>query len=241
MNQSNKRGPWIRSCRRFPPVGCLGSVLLLLGFIAVILYLIVGFLRSSQVYREAIRRAKMNPVVMGTLGSPVREGFLVLGMIWASGSSGTADLSIPLSGPKGKAEIRAVAAKTDGKWTFSSIDIAFKPSGKRIDLLATSGLPPQALADKAGCPVPGELFHWQASYCMWIHETDDFLQANVQKCFDERSAKDEKTASTDCEKKISYRSRICEQMVQEGFFQGSTSDCMKSVQTIPRPVREGGI
>ena len=69
------------------------------------------------------------------MGSPIKEGLLVAGNINIRGSSGEADLAIPISGPKGKAILYAVATKSAGKWTFRTLEVAMEASGERIDIL----------------------------------------------------------------------------------------------------------
>ncbi len=51
-----------------------------------------------------------------------------------NGGSGEADLAIPISGPKGKATIYAVATKSGGKWTYSKLTVQVVGGGDEIDL-----------------------------------------------------------------------------------------------------------
>ncbi len=50
------------------------------------------------------------------------------------GASGQADIAIPISGPKGKATIYAVATKSGGKWTYSKLTVQVVGGGDEIDL-----------------------------------------------------------------------------------------------------------
>jgi hypothetical protein len=135
MNQPQERNWWNRNWKWFVPVGCLGAIVLLVGFGAMIVFLAFGFVKSSESYKQAVAIAKTNSAVMEALGSPIKEGLLFAGNINISGSSGEADLAIPISGPKGKAILYAVATKSAGKWTFSTLEVAIKASGERIDIL----------------------------------------------------------------------------------------------------------
>ena len=132
MNQAHERNWWKRNWKWFVPVGGLGAIVL---FVAVIGYLAFGFVKSCEIYEMATAKAKRNSSVVEALGSPIEEGLLVMGNIKLSGSSGKADLSIPISGPGGKAKIYAVATKSTGHWTFSTLVVAIKSSGERINLL----------------------------------------------------------------------------------------------------------
>ncbi len=69
------------------------------------------------------------------LGTPVEVGLLTTGNISTSGSSGEADLAIPISGPKGGATVYVVASKSEGEWIFSTLVVGLKEGGERINLL----------------------------------------------------------------------------------------------------------
>jgi len=92
-------------------------------------------IKSSDVYQEALARAKKNNKVQATIGTPIQEGFFATGNINVSGTKGNADLAIPISGPKGSATVYAVARKEAGKWTFSTLDVVVDGGGNRINLL----------------------------------------------------------------------------------------------------------
>jgi hypothetical protein len=72
--------------------------------------------------------------VVNALGFPIKDGFFVSGKTNVSGSSGKADLTIPISGPKGKGTIYFVASKFAGEWTFSKLIVEVGKTGERIDL-----------------------------------------------------------------------------------------------------------
>ena len=63
-------------------------------------------MKSTDVYKEALARAKADPVVIEALGSPIKDGFLLSGNTNVNGASGESNLAIPISGPKGKGTIR---------------------------------------------------------------------------------------------------------------------------------------
>ncbi|NIO19823.1 MAG: hypothetical protein GTN76_03550 [Candidatus Aenigmarchaeota archaeon] len=134
MSQPQERNWWNRNWKWFVPVSCL---VLLVGICAGIAYLGFGLVKSFETYKDAVAKAKTNSAVMEALGSPIKEGLLVAGNINVSGPSGQADLAIPISGPKGKATIHAVAKKSAGKWTFSTLEVAINASGERINILFT--------------------------------------------------------------------------------------------------------
>ena len=141
MDGLQERTWWNRNWKWFVPVAGVCALLLLAGGIG---YLVFGLVKSTEVYKQAVARAKANPAFRETLGSPVKEGLLVAGNINISGPSGKADLAIPISGPKGKATLYAVATMSADKWTFSVLEIAVRSSGKRINLLLPDNATPFA-------------------------------------------------------------------------------------------------
>jgi hypothetical protein len=55
MNQPQGRNWWDRNWKWFVPVGCLGSLILFLGFIAAIMLLVFGMMKSSGAYKNGSR------------------------------------------------------------------------------------------------------------------------------------------------------------------------------------------
>ena len=95
---------------------------------------VFGALKQSDAYKLAIARAKADPRVVAALGSPIEEGWYLSGNTNVNGASGNADLSIPISGPKGKGTIYAVATKSAGEWTYSKLEVKIDSTGETIDL-----------------------------------------------------------------------------------------------------------
>ena len=118
------------------PLGCLVLMVLLGGFVAGLLTFIVTSFHRSDVYQQSLARAREDPRVRQQLGQPIQPAWFISGQLSVSGSSGKADLSIPISGPKGKATIRAVASKNAGEWRFSWLQVVVEGQ-EPIDLLST--------------------------------------------------------------------------------------------------------
>lgn len=128
---------WQRNWKWFVPVGCLGLLAISTGLVVLIVTIVFGMIKSSDVYKGALARAKADPAVEMALGTPIEEGLFVMGNINISGSSGEADLAIPISGPDDEATIYAVAKKSAGQWTFLTLVVKIKSTGERIDLMKT--------------------------------------------------------------------------------------------------------
>jgi len=97
--------------------------------------IVFSAVKSTDVYKDALARAKVHPAVIEALGSPITEGFLVSGNTNVNGASGEANLSIPIAGPKGKGTIYVAARKSLGHWNYSGLVIEIVSTHRRIDLL----------------------------------------------------------------------------------------------------------
>jgi len=109
--------------------------MLFVVFVGSIALIVFSAMKSSDVYKDALARAKTHPAVIEALGSPVTEGFLVSGNTNVNGVSGEANLSVPVSGPKGKGTIYVAATKSLGRWNYSGLVLEIERTHKRIDLL----------------------------------------------------------------------------------------------------------
>lgn len=142
-----------RNWKWFVPVACLGLVTLVIGMCAATIFGLFGMLKASDAYKQALAQASVHPAVIRALGSPLTPGMFVAGSLQVSGSSGTADLEIPLSGPKGKGTLYVVARKSTGQWRFSTLQIRIRETGEHIDLLAPAGGgPPQHQVPSGATP-----------------------------------------------------------------------------------------
>jgi hypothetical protein len=123
------------------PLGCLGALLAFAVFIIAILGIVNVSMRSSDVYRDAMARASADPAVVRELGPPVEAGFLVSGSLNVSGSSGQADIAIPLVGSVREGTLYAVASKSAGRWTFSTLEVEVEGNPSRLPLLPPAPAP----------------------------------------------------------------------------------------------------
>lgn len=137
MEQFREKNWWERNWKWFVPIAVVSFFALLAIFIFLIMTFVFGLMKSSEPYKDAISIARSNYAVVEALGEPIEEGFFTSGNINISGSSGVADLAIPVTGPKGSAVIYLESRKSAGKWSYSTLVIEIKATRKRIDLLAT--------------------------------------------------------------------------------------------------------
>jgi hypothetical protein len=129
---------WKRNWKWFVPLGCSSMVVLFLALVGSIALIVFSAMKSTNVYKDALARAKANSAVIEALGQPIKEGFLVSGNTNVNGASGKANLSIPISGPKGKGTIYVKANKSLGRWNYSGLVVEIARTHQRIDLLHSS-------------------------------------------------------------------------------------------------------
>jgi hypothetical protein len=130
-----KRSWWSRNWKWFVPTGCLTLIVIFVAFIASIVLIVFGALKSTDVYKDSLARAKANPAVIEALGSPIKDGLFISGNTNVNGASGEANLSIPISGPKGKGTLYVKAEKALGRWKYTDLVVEIQNTGERIDLL----------------------------------------------------------------------------------------------------------
>lgn len=104
-------------------------------FVATIVFIVFGALKSTDVYKTAVARAKADLRVRAVLGDDVHEGMFLSGNTNVNGASGQADLSIPISGSKGKGTIYVAATKSVGEWNYTQLVVKTE-GGEIIDLAA---------------------------------------------------------------------------------------------------------
>jgi hypothetical protein len=130
---------WGRNWKWFVPLICAVSMTFIVGFMAAVM----AFIKSSDAYTGAMDRLGTAPAVVEAIGTPIKGGFLVSGNISTSGSFGAADLTIPISGPKGSAWVSLFALKRLGVWHFERMIVHVDATKGTIDLSEHRGAFPK--------------------------------------------------------------------------------------------------
>jgi hypothetical protein len=116
------------------PVGCLLPVLFASGCALMVFFFVTGVMKQSDAYKIALARAQTNPALIEAIGSPISQTGIVSGNSNVNGPTGEANLSFPLSGPKGKATLYVEAKKSADLWFFQTMVVKIEKTGERIDL-----------------------------------------------------------------------------------------------------------
>jgi len=129
------RSNWFgRNWKWVVPLGCLLPVLFAGGCGLLAFLFATGIMKQSDAYKIALARAQANPAVIEAIGSPILQTGVVSGNSNVSGAVGEANLSIPLSGPKGRATLYVEAKKSADRWLFQTMVVEIEKTGDRIDL-----------------------------------------------------------------------------------------------------------
>ena len=113
-------------------------------FVVSLLITVSTVMRSSEAYRMAMNAAQPSPCVSNALGTPLTAGWWMTGSVETQGAKGSAELSIPVHGPKGKGDLNVEAKKQDGVWKIVSLDLEDK-RGRTPIIPAPSGAPCQVI------------------------------------------------------------------------------------------------
>lgn len=88
------------------------------------------------------------------------------------------------------------------------------------------------------CEIPGKAMLWIADYCLHQAETDDFQQPKVQACFEKNQGYKTKDS---CANRKKYKMKLCQHLVNKGYYEGTAEMCFDDKEFIPTTVRNGGI
>lgn len=130
----------VRRRRGCTPLSCLiGSIVfIVIGICATGIFTVtIGLIRDSDAAQEALARAQRDPQVEAALGRPLEIGwFFPTGSISTStDGSGNANLTLPISGPRGSGKLIVSGVRTRGVWEYDRLVVTVDGTGQQIDLL----------------------------------------------------------------------------------------------------------
>jgi Cytochrome oxidase complex assembly protein 1 len=126
----SRNGTWL------VPSLLVAGVAAVAAFVFLLFSLVAGSMRGTDAYRQAVAITAADAIVQSRLGQPIEPGRFIMGSLQESGGSGSADLAIPVHGPKGEATVHVEASKSAGEWRLDTLVVAFDDgTGKRRDLL----------------------------------------------------------------------------------------------------------
>lgn len=121
-----------------PTGGCLIVILLLFVFFGSIFFGISSMMTDSQAYKDALEAAQENEALIELLGEPIESDGYNGGSFGYANGMKSAELNIPIKGPKGEASIFVVGEGTDDQWTYQTMEVHLDGSRDIIDLLEST-------------------------------------------------------------------------------------------------------
>ncbi len=126
---------WKRNWKWAVPLGgCVSLIVVFIIFIGSIFYGVTTVLEESQPYEYALEKINQDEEITNALGSPIEKDGMIQGSYNNNNGNKTADMKIPISGPKGSGTLFVEATGENGDWTYNVIRVEIKDN-ENIDLL----------------------------------------------------------------------------------------------------------
>lgn len=133
QSPQQQKGCLGRNWKWMLPVGCLGLIFAGVALVGGIVFVAMSAIKSSEVYRGALKVVQTHPAAVERLGEPIKDGWFVTGNIKVDAGGGQADFNFPVSGPKGSGTLYVRAVSPDGTWMYERLDLA--AGGETVSLL----------------------------------------------------------------------------------------------------------
>ena len=114
-------------------VGVLAGATTFGVFLVSLFFGVTSMMRSSDAYRMTLEAGGASPCVINSIGTPLKPGWWITGGIETHDNDGSANLVIPIRGPKGNGELSFESKKADGVWHIQSLD--FESGNGRMQLI----------------------------------------------------------------------------------------------------------
>ena len=129
-----ERNASIRKGLLFGCGGCATLAFMVVALIGGIFYFLFSGVRSTEPFQRTLQAAQASPEMRAHLGEPITLGFWFTGSVNWNNDHGTADVQIPLKGPKGSTTVHTIGTKAPASpWIFSKMQT---PAPPEINLLS---------------------------------------------------------------------------------------------------------
>lgn len=118
-----------------PSFGCLTIIVVFALLFGAMVSKVTDMFKDSVPYSVSMEILQKNELVLEKLGEPIEPNGMFKGNINYQDDQGTADLKIPVKGPKGKATMLVIAEKNGDQWTYQTMNVSFDDSEETINLL----------------------------------------------------------------------------------------------------------
>lgn len=118
-----------------PSLGCLTVIVVFILLFGAMVGKVTDMFKDSVPYAVGMETLQKNKLVINKIGEPIEVDGMFQGNINYEDNSGTADLKIPIKGPKGEGTLMIIAEKNGENWTYKTMEVSFKDSKDKINLL----------------------------------------------------------------------------------------------------------
>jgi len=118
---------WKRNWKWVVPVGgCLTVIFLIIFFIGSIFYGVTTIFEGSEPYEYAFQKINQDEQLIELLGAPIEKVGMPQGNINYHNNEKSADMRIPIAGPKGNGMLYIIAHGEGDNWTYDEIRVTVK-------------------------------------------------------------------------------------------------------------------
>lgn len=137
MDTDNNRRNWFQRNWKWaiPSFGCLTIIVVFVLLFSAMVSKVTDMFKDSVPYSVSMETLQKNELVIEKLGEPIEPNGMFQGNINYENDEGTADLKIPVKGPKGEASLLVIAEKKGEHWTYQTMNVSFKDSDETINLI----------------------------------------------------------------------------------------------------------
>jgi hypothetical protein len=122
---------WVVGC------GCLAPILVVGGCIGLVYFSSLGWIKSTEVFGEALERVRAHPVVVEELGEPIETSAVgVRSSFNFTGSGGEAEAEMSIKGSRKSGRMHFAAEKRGDDWVLVELEVSVEGRDEPIDVLA---------------------------------------------------------------------------------------------------------
>ncbi|WP_062056914.1 cytochrome c oxidase assembly factor Coa1 family protein [Aquimarina longa] len=118
-----------------PLGGCLTIIILFFIFLGSAIFGISKMITASSPHQDALIKVNEDDYIIDILGEPIETDGIVNGKLLYENNTGSADISIPIKGPKGEAQLYVVGTKQNELWTYTEMYVIINETDEQIDVL----------------------------------------------------------------------------------------------------------
>jgi len=118
-----------------PVGGCLTIIILFFIFLGSVIFGVSEIITESIPYKDAIEKVNKDDYVAEILGKPIETYGIPSGNWSYNNGAGSADFSVPIKGPKGKATLYLEGTKQNEVWSYTELYVIISETDEQIDLL----------------------------------------------------------------------------------------------------------